>query len=134
MCSRATTARTSPSLWHVGRCSISAGRLDLLQAFVLDALKVLDRVEKAMTVTRYALDELSASWRALTLVLCWAPTLLAALHAPVLLQRLIRARQTRLVRIEGGMVLLPDQMPALPRRSMPFSEEAGVGNVADSGT
>jgi len=123
-------------LWQRRAPFYPAGRPDLLQAFVLDALKVLDRVEEGHdAVTRYALDERIGLVRAPTLVLQAGADPFAAPHAPVLLQRLIRARQTRLVRIEGGMVPLPDQMPEAFAAAVDafLSEEAGGGNVADSG-
>lgn len=99
-------------LWQRRAPFYPAGRPELLHAFVLDALKVLDRVEEGHdAVTRYALDERIGLVRAPTLVLQAGADPFAAPHAPVLVQHLAPVTQTRLVRIEGGMVPLPEQMP-----------------------
>ncbi len=96
-------------LWQRRAPFYPAGRPELLHAFVLDAMKVLDRVEDGHdAVTRYAMDERVALVRAPALVLQAGGDPFAAPHAAVLAARLPGAR---LARIEGGMVPLPEQMP-----------------------
>ncbi|HEX6018293.1 MAG TPA: alpha/beta fold hydrolase [Burkholderiaceae bacterium] len=96
-------------LWRRRAPVYPADRPELLHAFVLDALKVLDQVEAGHdAVTRYAMDERVALVRADALVIEAGADPFAAPHAATLVARL---RHATLLRIEGGMVPLPEQMP-----------------------
>lgn len=96
-------------LWQRRAPFYPADRPELLHAFVLDALKVLDQVEAGHdAVTRYAMDERIALVRAAALVIEAGADPFAAPHAATLMARL---RHATLLRIEGGMVPLPEQLP-----------------------
>lgn len=96
-------------LWQRRAPFYPAGRPELLHAFVLDALKVLDDVEAGHdAVTRYAMDERIALVRAGALVIEAGADPFAAPHAATLAARL---RGATLQRIEAGMVPLPEQLP-----------------------
>ena len=96
-------------LWRRRQVFYPAGRPDLLQAFVADALKVQGDVEAGhRAVAAYRMEERIGAITQPTLVIRAADDPFAAPHAAVWLQRL---PQARLVDIGGGMVPLPDQLP-----------------------
>ena len=97
------------ALWQKRRLFYPADRPDLLEAFVLDALKVGSRLEEGhRAVASYRMEASIGAVTQPVLVLRATHDPFAAPHAEALLERL---PQARLVDIEGGMVPLPDQMP-----------------------
>ena len=97
-------------LWRQRQAFYPAGRPDLLQAFVTDALKVQGDVEAGhRAVASYRMEERIGAITQPTLVIRAPGDPFAAPHAADWLQRLPHAR---LVDIAGGMVPLPDQLPA----------------------
>jgi pimeloyl-ACP methyl ester carboxylesterase len=96
-------------LWRKRQAFYPAGRPDLLQAFVADALKVPGDVEAGhRAVASYRMEERIAAIRQPTLVIRAPDDPFASTHAADWLARL---PQARLVEIAGGMVPLPDQLP-----------------------
>ncbi len=97
-------------LWRLRQPFYPPGDVDLLERFVVDALRAGDRAaEGHRVVARYEME------RALPLVEC--PVLLidavADPHASPFVPRLHAALPTStVVRLDGGMVPLPDQLPA----------------------
>lgn len=97
------------ALWRKRQAFYPAGRPDLLQAFVADALKVEGDVEAGhRAVAAYRMEERIGAIRQPTLVIRAPDDPFAAPHAADWLQRL---PQARLVDVAGGMVPLPDQLP-----------------------
>jgi pimeloyl-ACP methyl ester carboxylesterase len=97
------------ALWQKRQGFYPAGRPELLEAFVLDALKVSGRMEEGhRAVAAYRMEERIAKVRQPTLILRATDDPFAAPHAGELKAHL---PQARIVDIEGGMVPLPEQMP-----------------------
>ncbi|MCO5106452.1 MAG: alpha/beta hydrolase [Burkholderiaceae bacterium] len=97
------------ALWRKRQPFYPADRPDLLEAFVADALKVLDRVEDGhRAVAAYHMETRIARVVQPALVIRATADPFASPHAAELCARLPRAR---LVDIDGGMVPLPEQMP-----------------------
>lgn len=97
------------ALWRKRQPYYPPDRPDLLQAFVLDALKVIDRVEEGhRAVGRYRMEERVSRVTQPVLVIRAGADPFAAPHASALRARLAGAR---LLDIDGGMVPLPEQMP-----------------------
>jgi pimeloyl-ACP methyl ester carboxylesterase len=97
-------------LWRKRQGFYPVGRPDLLQAFVLDALKVTGDVEAGhRAVASYRMEDRIAAVRQPTLVVRATDDPFAAPHAQHWAQVL---PQARIVDVPGGMVPLPDQMPA----------------------
>jgi pimeloyl-ACP methyl ester carboxylesterase len=96
-------------LWAKRQEFYPGGRPDLLERFMVDALKAGPRAaEGHRVVARYVMEPRLALVRCPTLVI--APT--ADPHAYPHASKVAAAIQgSRLVEIEGGMVPLPDQMP-----------------------
>lgn len=96
-------------LWQRRARFYPAQRPDLLGAYVLDALKVIDRVEDGhRAVGRYRMEDRIADVRQPVLVIRAGADPFAAPHAEALAARLSDAR---LQEIADGMVPLPDQLP-----------------------
>jgi pimeloyl-ACP methyl ester carboxylesterase len=96
-------------LWRKRQPFYPAGRPDLLQAFVADALKVEGDVEAGhRAVASYRMEGRIGAIMQPTLVIRAPDDPFAAPHAADWLQRL---PQARLVDIAGAMVPLPDQLP-----------------------
>jgi pimeloyl-ACP methyl ester carboxylesterase len=97
-------------------------RPDLLHHFVLDAMKVLDRVEEGHhAVHRYVMEDALPRITAPTLVLVGADDPFAYPH-----RHRVQAsiEGSRLAEIPGGMVPLPDQLPEeFAREVMAFLDE-----------
>ena len=84
-------------------------RPDLLEAFVVDALKVVDTVEEGhRAVASYRMETRIARVVQPTLVIRATADPFASPHAPELCAKLPGARMLDIV---GGMVPLPEQMP-----------------------
>lgn len=97
------------ALWQKRQGFYPPGRPDLLEAFVLDALKVGHRVEEGhRAVASYRMEERIGRVTQPALVIRATGDPFAAPHAEELRHHLPDAR---IVDIEGGMVPLPDQMP-----------------------
>jgi pimeloyl-ACP methyl ester carboxylesterase len=97
------------ALWQRRRVFYPADRPDLLEAFVLDALKVGRRLEEGhRAVASYRMEDRIGAITQPVLILRATHDPFAAPHATELLAQL---PQARIVDIEGGMVPLPDQMP-----------------------
>lgn len=97
------------ALWQKRQGFYPAGRPDLLEAFVLDALKVGHRVEEGhRAVASYRMEDRIGRVTHPTLIIRATDDPFAAPHAAELKHHL---PQARIVDIEGGMVPLPDQMP-----------------------
>lgn len=96
-------------LWRIRQPWYPAGDIDLLERFVVDALKAGPRAaEGHAVVTRYAMEDRLPLVRCPVLVI--APT--ADPHAWPHARRVAGAIAGALVvEVEGGMVPLPDQMP-----------------------
>lgn len=96
------------ALWQKRQGFYPPGRPDLLEAFVLDALKV-ERVEEGhRAVASYRMEERIDRIVQPVLIVRATEDPFAAPHAAELQHHL---PQARIVDIEGGMVPLPDQMP-----------------------
>ncbi len=96
-------------LWRNRQAFYPADRPDLLQAFVLDALKVTGDVEAGhRAVAAYRMGDCVAGITQPALVIRATRDPYAAPHAEEWRELL---PQAQLVDIEGGMVPLPDQMP-----------------------
>ncbi|SDI64332.1 alpha/beta fold hydrolase [Variovorax sp. OV700] len=97
------------ALWQKRQGFYPPGRPDLLEAFVLDALKVGHRVEEGhRAVASYRMEERIGRVTQPALLIRATGDPFAAPHATELQHHLPGAR---IVDIEGGMVPLPDQMP-----------------------
>lgn len=97
------------ALWQKRQGFYPPGRPDLLEAFVLDALKVGPRVEEGhRAVASYRMEDRIGRVTQPALIVRATHDPFAAPHAAELLHHL---PQAHLVDIEGGMVPLPDQMP-----------------------
>ncbi len=96
-------------LWRIRQPWYPEGDIDLLERFVIDALKAGPRaVEGHAVVARYVMETRLALIRCPVLVI--APT--ADPHAyPAARPLADRIAGSRYVEAEGGMVPLPDQMP-----------------------
>jgi hypothetical protein len=97
------------ALWQKRQAFYPEGRPDLLEAFVLDALKVGHRVEEGhRAVASYRMEDRIACVTQPALIIRATHDPFAVPHAAELQHHL---PQARIVDIEGGMVPLPDQMP-----------------------
>lgn len=98
-----------PQLWRQRQRFYPEGRPDLLQAFVLDALRAHGEPEDGHRVVgAYRMEDRIGRVRQPTLVLRATADPYAAPHAAELCKRL---PQARCVDIEGGTVPLPDHLP-----------------------
>ncbi|WP_077000736.1 alpha/beta fold hydrolase [Variovorax sp. KK3] len=98
------------ALWGKRQGFYPRDRPELLEAFVLDALKVSSRMEEGhRAVASYRMEDRVAKVRQPTLILRATDDPFAAPHAAEFLAHVPHAR---IVDIAGGMVPLPDQMPA----------------------
>lgn len=109
------------ALWQKRQSFYPAGRPDLLEAFVLDALKVGHRVEEGhRAVASYRMEERIGLIEQPVLIVRATEDPFAAPHAAELQHHL---PQARIIDIAGGMVPLPDQMPeAFARTVLDFLE------------
>jgi pimeloyl-ACP methyl ester carboxylesterase len=97
------------ALWRNRQGFYPADRPELLEAFVLDALKVSGRMEEGhRAVAAYRMEDRIDRIGQPTLILRATDDPFAAPHAAELKAQI---PQARVVGIEGGMVPLPDQMP-----------------------
>ena len=97
------------ALWQKRQAFYPKDRPELLEAFVLDALKASGSPEDGhRAVAAYRMEDRIAKVAQPTLILCATDDPFASPHAAEWLTRLPRAR---VVEIAGGMVPLPDQMP-----------------------
>lgn len=97
------------ALWQRRQSFYPAGRPELLEAFVRDALKASGDVEGGhRAVARYAMEQRIGRITAPVLLIRADADPFAASHAAELHRHL---PQARIVDIEGGMVPLPDQLP-----------------------
>jgi len=97
------------AMWRKRQAFYPAGRPDLLEAFVLDALKVSGPLEGGHhAVAAYRMEDRIGLVTQPTLVIRAPDDPFASAHAAELAGRLPNAR---IVDIEGGMVPLPDQLP-----------------------
>jgi len=112
------------ALWGRRQGFYPPGRPDLLEAFVLDALKVGHRLEEGhRAVASYRMQERIGRVTQPVLIVRAPQDPFASAHAHELAQHLRRAR---VVDIEGGMVPLPDQMPeAFANEVSAFLESLG---------
>ena len=96
-------------LWRIRRPLYPEGDIDLLERFVIDALKAGPRAaEGHAVVARYVMEDRLPLIRCPVLIV--APT--ADPHAyPAARALAERIAGSRYVEVEGGMVPLPDQMP-----------------------
>lgn len=98
------------ALWSKRQAFYPEDRPDLLEAFVLDALKVGRRLEKGhRAVASYRMEDCIGRLRQPTLIIKASDDPFASPHACTLHERIAHAR---FVAIAGGMVPLPDQLPA----------------------
>ncbi|MEJ1168075.1 alpha/beta fold hydrolase [Variovorax sp. CCNWLW235] len=96
-------------LWQKRQGFYPPDRPDLLEAFVLDALKVGHRVEEGhRAVASYRMEDRIGRVTHAALIIRATHDPFAAPHAAELQHHL---PQARIVDVEGGMVPLPDQMP-----------------------
>jgi pimeloyl-ACP methyl ester carboxylesterase len=96
-------------LWGRRRPFYPEGRHDLLERFVIDALKAGPRAaEGHRVVGRYVMETRLPLVRCPTLVIAPMADPHAHPHAPAVAAAIVGAR---LIAIEDGMVPLPDQMP-----------------------
>ena len=109
------------ALWQKRQGFYPAGRPELLEAFVLDALKVARVEEGHRAVASYRMEERIGRIAQPVLIVRATHDPFAAPHAAELQHHL---PQARIVDIEGGMVPLPDQMPdAFARTVLDFLEK-----------
>jgi pimeloyl-ACP methyl ester carboxylesterase len=98
------------ALWQRRQGFYPAGRPDLLEAFVLDALRVSGGPEDGhRAVAAYRMEDRIHRVVHPALILRATKDPFASPHAVELFEQLSNAR---ILDIEGGMVPLPDQMPA----------------------
>jgi pimeloyl-ACP methyl ester carboxylesterase len=96
-------------LWTMRQPYYPEGRADLLERFIIDALKAGPRAaEGHRVVNRYEMERRLPLLRCPTLVIAPTADPHAYPHASVLAAAI---RSCRLVEIKNGMVPLPDQMP-----------------------
>ncbi len=96
-------------LWAMRQPFYPQGRPDLLERFMIDALKAGPRaVEGHRVVGRYVMEPRLKLVRCPTLVIAPTADPHAYPHAPKVAEAIAGSQ---LVEIEGGMVPLPDQMP-----------------------
>ena len=96
-------------LWRTRQAFYPADRPELLEAFVLDALKAGPRMESGHgAVGAYRMEDVIADVQHPTLVVRATDDPFAAPHAGALVAALPDAR---VADIDGGMVPLPDQLP-----------------------
>ena len=108
-------------LWQRRQGFYPPHRPDLLQAFVLDALKVADAEHGHRVVAAYRMEDVIGRVRQPVRILCATDDPFSAPHAAELLRHL---PQARVVSIEGAMVPLPDQMSeAFARAVLAFIAE-----------
>jgi pimeloyl-ACP methyl ester carboxylesterase len=97
------------ALWQKRQAFYPPGRPELLEAFVLDALKVSGRLEEGhRAVASYRMEDRIARITQPTLILRATDDPFASPHAAQMQAQLPSAR---IVDIAGGMVPLPDQLP-----------------------
>jgi len=97
------------AMWRNRQAFYPAGRPELLEAFVLDALKVGADVEGGhRAVASYRMEDKVAHIRQPTLLIRATHDPFAKEHPDELRRHIAHAR---IVDIEGGMVPLPDQLP-----------------------
>ena len=97
------------TLWQKRQSFYPAHRPDLLQAFVLDALKVIDNLEYGhRAVATYEMERTLPRVHHPTLIIRALDDPFASPHAEDLMKRLPHAQ---VVDIAAGMVPLPDQLP-----------------------
>lgn len=110
------------AMWRNRQAFYPPGRPELLEAFVLDALKVAGHLEGGhRAVASYRMEERIGRVTHPTLVLRATADPFASPHAAELAEHLPHAR---VVDIEGGMVPLPDQLPeAFARAVLGFLED-----------
>ncbi len=97
------------ALWRNRQAFYPPGRPELLEAFVLDALKVSGSAEDGHhAVAAYRMEDSIGRVTQPTLLIRAPQDPFAAPHAAHLREHL---PQARIVDIEGGMVPLPDQLP-----------------------
>ncbi|MFN3258693.1 MAG: alpha/beta fold hydrolase [Ilumatobacter sp.] len=100
------------ALWNQRAGFYPADRPDLLQAFVIDALKVFDDVEGGHTaVATYRMEDRIRLVASPTLVVRATEDPFAFGHGIELRDALVGAASVDMVDIAGGMVPLPDQLP-----------------------
>ena len=111
-------------LWQRRQPFYPPDRPDLLQAFVCDAMKVMDRLEEGhRAVAGYRMEERIGRIAHPVLVIRAARDPFASPHAQALCARL---PQARLVDIAEGMVPLPEQLPdAFAAAVLDFLDEVG---------
>ncbi len=101
------------ALWGKRQGFYPPGRPDLLLAFVRDALVVMDDVEGGHTaVATYRMEESIDRIVAPTLLIRATDDPFAFPHGEELRKQLVNASSLEMVDIDGGMVPLPDQLPA----------------------
>ena len=97
------------ALWQRRQAFYPAGRPELLEAFVRDALKVSGDVEGGhRAVASYRMEDRIGRVTQPTLLVRASDDPFASPHAPELQAHL---PQARVADIDGGMVPLPDQLP-----------------------
>lgn len=97
------------AMWRKRQAFYPTGRPDLLEAFMLDALKVAGQLEGGhRAVASYRMEDRIGRLRHPTLVIRAPDNPFASPHAAELAGHL---RDARIVDIEGGMVPLPDLLP-----------------------
>jgi pimeloyl-ACP methyl ester carboxylesterase len=98
------------ALWRRRQVFYPTGRPDLLQAFVADALRVSGDVEGGhRAVASYRMEECVAALRQPTLIVHATDDPFASPHVA---EWRVLLPQAQVVDIAGGMVPLPDQLPA----------------------
>ncbi len=101
------------ALWQTRQAFYPAGRPDLLEAFVCDALKTGGDVEGGhRAVASYRMEDRIGQLRATTLLIRAPEDPFAASHAAELMRHLPPATRARVRDVPGGGVPLPDQLPA----------------------
>lgn len=95
-------------LWRGRQGFYPTDRPDLLEAFVADALKVVDPEAGHVAVASYRMEDHIGAVRAPVTILRATDDPFASPHAPELAEHLGGAP---IVDVEGGMVPLPDQLP-----------------------
>ena len=102
------------ALWQKRQAFYPAGRPDLLEAFVCDALKTGGDVEGGhRAVASYRMEDRIGLARANTLLIRAPDDPFAAPHAAELKRHLPLATQAHIRDVPGGGVPLPDQLPAV---------------------
>lgn len=100
------------ALWQRRQGFYPLDRPDLLQAFVRDALVVMELVEDGHTaVGAYEMERTIGRVEAPTLIIRATDDPFAYPHGEELRSQLTAARSVAMVDIAGGMVPLPDQLP-----------------------